>query len=94
MLSVGFDHHPPGEYAFTPKGLALSVCLVRCNVETLFDGRAWKGLSIRGDVNVMPRGGDRVFRHHESCRFALIAIDDGRSMSTEQTTGEAAAEAV
>jgi AraC family transcriptional regulator len=75
-LSVGFDHHPPGEYAFTPKGLALSVCLVRCNVETLFDGRSWRGLSIRGDINVMPRGGDRVFRHHESCRFALIGIDE------------------
>jgi AraC family transcriptional regulator len=75
-LSVDFDHHPPGEYAFTPKGLALSVCLVRCNVETLFDGRSWRGLSIRGDINVMPRGGDRVFRHHESCRFALIAIDE------------------
>jgi AraC family transcriptional regulator len=88
-LSVDFDHHPAGEYTFTPTGLALSMCFARCHVETLFDGRSWKGLSIRGDVNVMPAGDRRVFRHHQGCRFALIAIDERQIAAAGPGTGSA-----
>jgi hypothetical protein len=88
-LSVDFDHHPAGEYTFTPTGLALSVCFARCHIETLFDGRSWKGLSIRGDVNVMPAGDRRVFRHHQGCRFALIAIDERQIAAAGPGTGSA-----
>jgi AraC family transcriptional regulator len=86
VLSVDFDHHPAGEYTFTPTGLALSVCFARCQLETRFDGRSWKGVSIRGDVNVMPPGDTRVFRHQEGCRFALIAIDERQVAAAGQST--------
>jgi AraC family transcriptional regulator len=75
-LIVDRDHHPPGEYFFTPATLALSVPLRPCKVEMRFDGRAWTGTSSRGDINVMPRGDRRIFRHRDACHFVFIGIDD------------------
>jgi hypothetical protein len=59
-LIVNRDHHPAGEYVYTPSRLWLSVSLRPCSLEMRFDGRAWEGTSQRGDVNVMARGGRRA----------------------------------
>jgi AraC-like DNA-binding protein len=76
-LRVVRDHHPAGEYAFVPDQLTLSLVLGSAlTLEQVCEGRLWLGRSTRGAVNVMPRGSERVFRHHQGCSFACVTIPD------------------
>ena len=76
QLIVNRAHHPAGEYAYSPTDFALSVNFRKCSVEMAFDGVAWEGISVPGDIKVMPAGQTRIFRHREDCQFAHIIIRD------------------
>jgi AraC family transcriptional regulator len=75
LLQLKRCSHGAGEYKFTPASLALSVGFSRISVEMEFDGRSVH-TKTDGDIKVMPRGQERIFRHKETCNFSLICLNE------------------
>ena len=74
VIELERDHHPAGEYDFTPSALTLSFGLASIALEQVSDGQPWAGTTVRGDIQVMPAGNRRSFRHRSACTFECITL--------------------